>query len=351
MGMFSGGSRGSGSGVGTSVDGQVLINTSGAVAGKDVGGVGTTLLAYTGSFTNGQIPVWDAADNRFEPGTPAITIRADDDGTVALISTDRGALVTSGHATANAVSIAQAGTAGFEAGFFVYHCVTGAGPSTITPTTSTINGAATLFLERPSSTARACALIVSDGTNYTAILSPGSNTGVYTANCTTSANCATDAPTGNVVTDDVTTAEVEFALQYTIPANYLVANKAIRLTWSVETVCGAAPSTVVLRVRWGGVAGTLLYSTAALTPQASLTATRQFSVVLTGTAAAGAAAAIEVTSGVPGLSSFGADNQTAQPVTVATNASAAIVLTADWTSNAANTHSVRARVLQVERLN
>lgn len=171
LGQFAGSGGGStASGVGTATDGQVLVNTSGAVAGKDIGGVGTTLLAYTGTPAAGMVPVWDSSDNRWEPGTPAITTRVDSDGTVVLASTDRGALVTSAHAAANAVSIAQAGTAGFEAGYFVYHCATGAGASTITPATSTINGAATLVLTRTSSTLPACALIVSDGTNYHAVV-------------------------------------------------------------------------------------------------------------------------------------------------------------------------------------
>lgn len=94
---------------------------------------------------------------------PGLSNRADDDGTVALLSSDRAKAVFAGHATANAVSIAEAGTTGFEAGFYCYLCTTGAGPSTITPTTSTINGRTTLTLSEGD-----CAVIKSDGTNYLA---------------------------------------------------------------------------------------------------------------------------------------------------------------------------------------
>ena len=94
---------------------------------------------------------------------PALSNRADDDGTVSLLSTDRAKAVFVGHATANAVSIAQAGTAGFEAGYFTYLCTTGAGTTTLTPTTSTINGTTTLTLREGD-----CALIISNGTNYIA---------------------------------------------------------------------------------------------------------------------------------------------------------------------------------------
>lgn len=103
---------------------------------------------------------------------PSISNRVDSDGTIALLSTDRGDLVAGSHASANAVSIAQAGTAGFEAGFFTYYCSTGTGLSTITPTTSTINGLSTLTLFQ-----RDCALIVSDGTNYFALVAQKTFTG------------------------------------------------------------------------------------------------------------------------------------------------------------------------------
>ena len=101
---------------------------------------------------------------------PAITFRTDDDGTGSIVTGDKGKIVTFGHASANAVSIARAGTAGFEAGWYVTRvCTTGAGTTTITPTTSTINGAATLAL-----TQNQCASIHSDGANYrAAIMSSG----------------------------------------------------------------------------------------------------------------------------------------------------------------------------------
>ena len=78
--------------------------------------------------------------------------RADDDGTVALVTGDKDTVVTAGNATANAVSIAQAGTAGFPLKWTVNFCTTGAGVSTITPATSTIwdgsTAAATLTLAK-----------------------------------------------------------------------------------------------------------------------------------------------------------------------------------------------------------
>lgn len=93
--------------------------------------------------------------------TPDLEIRTDSDGTAALLASDRGNQLNVGHATANAVSIAQAGTIGFEKGYAARLCTTGTGVTTLTPTTSTINGNTTLTLNQGD-----CALVISDGTNY-----------------------------------------------------------------------------------------------------------------------------------------------------------------------------------------
>lgn len=83
----------------------------------------------------------------------------------AVVAADRGRRVTLANAASIAASIAQAGTAGFEDGYFVYLEVTGVGAVTLTPTTSTVNGAATLVL-----TSGMTAVLFSDGTNYRAFV-------------------------------------------------------------------------------------------------------------------------------------------------------------------------------------
>ena len=171
-----------------------VLVTDGSTAGDCTIGAGSTvvLCMYNGSawvslgggaadavdgitfnltgIATGDVLCYDGAE--VVDCDPSISNRVDSDGTVALLSSDRGDLVAGSHATANAVSIAQAGTAGFEAGFFTYYCSTGAGLSTITPTTSTINGLSTLTLFQ-----RDCALIVSDGTNYFALVAQKTFTG------------------------------------------------------------------------------------------------------------------------------------------------------------------------------
>lgn len=95
----------------------------------------------------------------------ANVINAQTGTSYALIATDRGKHVTLSNASSIAVTIAQAGTTGFEDGWFSLVENIGVGAATITPTTSTINGAATLVL-----TSGMSAIIFSDGTNYRAMV-------------------------------------------------------------------------------------------------------------------------------------------------------------------------------------
>lgn len=80
--------------------------------------------------------------------------------TYTYVTGDRGKLVTHTNASAIAGTLPQA-TSTFGSGWYMYVENRGAGTLTITPTTSTIDGAATLAL----TTNQGC-LIASDGTNY-----------------------------------------------------------------------------------------------------------------------------------------------------------------------------------------
>jgi len=125
------------------------------------------------------------------------TVDARTSTTESLLDATRGKLVTFGNAGATAVSIAQAGTAGnFASGWYVDVKVVGAGTVTITPATSTIDGAATLVLTQ-GKTAR----IHSDGTNYVtglqgSLSASGASYLVYTALLT---QTGTDAPVATVL--------------------------------------------------------------------------------------------------------------------------------------------------------
>jgi hypothetical protein len=82
----------------------------------------------------------------------------------AIVTGDRSKLITFTNVGSIAVTIAQAGSTGFPDGWITTVYNTGTGTVTITPATSTIEGAATLVL-----TTKQGAMIYSNGTNYRAV--------------------------------------------------------------------------------------------------------------------------------------------------------------------------------------
>lgn len=79
----------------------------------------------------------------------------------AVVAGDAGKLLTLNNASAVAVSLSQANQSGFTSGFALDLQNKGAGVVTLTPATSTINGASTLTIAQN----RGCT-VTSDGTNY-----------------------------------------------------------------------------------------------------------------------------------------------------------------------------------------
>jgi hypothetical protein len=106
----------------------------------------------------------------------------------AIADSDRGKLVTFSNSSAVAATIAQAGNASrFISGWFAWLENKNVGEVTLTPTTSTINGAATLILRQNEGV-----LLVSDGTNYQTFRGK-SSLPQYTV-----ANLPTDASEGDI---------------------------------------------------------------------------------------------------------------------------------------------------------
>ena len=91
-------------------------------------------------------------------------VRAVTSTTDTMLVSDYGQLVTYNNASPVAVTLPQALAVNSFYPWNAYACDLGAGSATITPTTSTINGAATLVLTKGQ-----CAQIVSDGANYQVI--------------------------------------------------------------------------------------------------------------------------------------------------------------------------------------
>lgn len=130
------------------------------------------------------------------------TINAQTGVTYAIAAGDRGKLVTFSNASPVAVSIAQA-TGSFAAGFFVEVENIGAGLVTITPATSTVEGAATVTLKQWESI-----VLTSAGGNYVCLRSkvriatadlPGGSTGSGAVVLATSPTFVTSAITPALV--------------------------------------------------------------------------------------------------------------------------------------------------------
>jgi len=99
--------------------------------------------------------------------TDIVAVNAQSGTTYTVLGSDRAKLVTFTNAASIAVTLPQAtaSSGAFPAGWSTEFINRGAGVVTITPTTSTINGGATLTLAQNNSVQ-----IISDGTNYFAML-------------------------------------------------------------------------------------------------------------------------------------------------------------------------------------
>lgn len=119
------------------------------------GTIGTSRLNLSGTAQVRFVELAEDMDG--VRGTRAVTATTD-----VLMNSDHGYVVTFSNASAIAASLAQAGAGNaFLDGWTLLVKNKGAGPVTITPATSTIDGAATLVLAQNQG-----AMIWSDGTNY-----------------------------------------------------------------------------------------------------------------------------------------------------------------------------------------
>lgn len=135
-----------------------------------------------------------------------VTQRNNTATTDTLIASDAGTVVTESNASAVAVGIAVASTTGFTSGNYWTVKNKGAGLVTITPTSSTIDGAATFTLTQNQSID-----FYSDGANYITLRGPGtatiaSGTAAMGTSAIASGACATVvtvSATGVATTDTV----------------------------------------------------------------------------------------------------------------------------------------------------
>lgn len=119
----------------------------------------------TGTGTAANPPYWGACSE----------VKANTGTTYTVLASDNRKLLTFSNASSIAVTLPQANTAGFANGLYFFAKAVGAGTATITPTTSTINGAASLALAQNEGV-----VVWSNGTNYEALRLGASSSGSST---------------------------------------------------------------------------------------------------------------------------------------------------------------------------
>ena len=169
------------------------------------------------------------------------TVNAQTGTTYTIVSTDITKLVTFANAGSVAVTLPQA-TGTFSGGFAFQVYNKGAGTVTITPTTSTINGASTLTL-----LAGMGALIASDGTNWAASPHAVTGGGTVTSIATTSPiTGGTITATGTIACATCVTSAAALTINQIILGGGSQASAALGSLGTTTTVlhgnAGGAPS-------------------------------------------------------------------------------------------------------------
>lgn len=141
---------------GAPVVGDLLIADSGNLWSSLGGPTSASERCFysTGTGTAANPPYWG----------PCSEVKSVTGTTYTILASDNRKLLAFSNASSTAVTLSQATTAGFGNSLYFFAKAVGAGTATITPTTSTINGAASLALAPNEG-----AIIWSNGTNYEAL--------------------------------------------------------------------------------------------------------------------------------------------------------------------------------------
>jgi hypothetical protein len=152
----------------------------------------------------------------------------------------------------------------------------------------------------------------------------------------------------------ISTTETAFTKTFTIPANFFIANKGLKIFSAGNYTSSGSPPTSVIRIRLGGISGTVVYLSNTLAPVVNRTAEGWgFEVYIIGTAAPGASVAVLTVSpySIGGAGQVPpTNNRTAVSQNVATNGSLSLVVSAQFSANTAG-NSWTQNLLMVEELN
>lgn len=146
-------------------------------------------------------------------------------------------------------------------------------------------------------------------------------------------------------------AYVDFTPTCTVPANFLVANRALRITAHFRYTTGTVPPNLNIKLKFGA---TELCSDSATAPTGSQTNFQYgYMWLVQGTAAPSASSNVEATlvGSTNGIASTAISCNTTMPVALATNGSLAITIASKWSAAGTGTTNIKLSQLVVEALN
>lgn len=244
--------------------GQVLTSQGGgatAMTWETVAGTGTVTSITPGNGLTSTLTATAPGSAITTTGTlsGAELTNAQTGTTYTVLDTDRAKLVTHSNGSSIAVTLPQAGASSeFQAGWFYDTQNLGAGLVTITPTTSTIDGAASLTVPTGQGVR-----IVSDGTNYatmrgrpTGVLVAQGGTGlatltsnvVYKGNGTSALATSSITDDGTTVTTTLPAVSPNFASGYTTTATAAGTTTLTVASTAFQFFTGSTTQTVTLPV-------------------------------------------------------------------------------------------------------
>ena len=187
--------------------GTGVLSALAAAMNSSTGPIGA-LTATNGNCVVGNGSAWTSTTC---PGGTISAVPSVQTGTnYAIVDGDRAKVIYLSNASAQTPTLPSAATLTSSNGWFVTICNIAAGIQTVTPTTSTIGGAASLAIPGGSAARPVCWNAVSDGTNYS-LVPAGNNSTIFSGTAALgtsaigSAACATAVTTSapGVLTTDV----------------------------------------------------------------------------------------------------------------------------------------------------
>jgi hypothetical protein len=186
-----------------------------------------------------------------------------------------------------------------------------------------------------------------DTTNQRLVVQDGATNGGFPAPVTLSVQNGGDTNNSNSGSGS----DHDHTLTFTIPANFMIAARAFRVTAQLQLTSGSAPPILTHKIKLGSTSIGANSGQAPLASQTNVGITLQW--IFQSTQAPGAAANVQcgLLTVPSGPSSTINENITAMPVAVATNGSLVLKITTLWSAAGTGTNTIGLNQFILEALN